>query len=408
MKRLPTISIVTPSFNQGHFLEDCICSVLDQNYPHLEYIIIDGKSTDNSVEVIEKYAQYLTYWVSERDKGQTDAINKGLKRATGDIVAWLNSDDFYLPDTLHHIAKLYQKTPQASFYFGDGYRVDEVGRIKNHFFPEKPIVYNQTLFTLGMNYVLQPSAFMNADHLKKIDYLNETLHYGMDSDLWIRLAALSEPLFTPQVLSASREYEDTKTSTGLFERIEELRHIAAAHSGLPITPGTLCYFLGTLHQFCSTRETVFPAAYRQAIEQFWGATAQLFQQWGGRMDSFPKKVPLITGIHPDGWIGESLDVYVEPNQQKNASRFIDITLELPASAPTSAVLITSGDHDYILFKEKELTIRQPLKPNQQKIHFVFSPTFQFSAIGVNDNPHKLSCVCRGVKLMIDDDSTVLF
>lgn len=407
--KLPSISIVTPSFNQGQFLEECICSVLEQNYPDLEYIIIDGKSTDNSVAVIKKYEKYLNYWVSEKDKGQTDGINKGLKRASGDIVAWLNSDDFYVPGALKHIAEIYQCSPNASFYFGDGYRVDEAGNIKSNFFPEKPISYNQELFILGMNYVLQPSAFMNAKYLKEINYLDETLKYGMDSDLWIRLAQLAEPVFIPEVISASREYEETKTSTGMFERIEELRQIAAKHSDLPMTPGTMCYFLGTLHQFCTSRKDIFPDAYRMSIEKFWFDTAELFKRWGGRMDAFPKTAPLVTGIYPDGWTAERVDIFYNIGMENSSTAaLVEMTLELPPEAPTSSVLITCGEAKYILFKGKKLTIRQPLLASQQSVHFLFSPAFQWNTINLNEDIRKLACICHSCQLIVSNKTTELF
>lgn len=121
----PKISIVTPSFNQGTYIEDCICSILDQKYPDLEYFIIDGGSSDESVQIIRKYASQLSGWISEPDRGQSDAINKGLKQASGDLVAWLNADDYYLIGALQEIAQAYWQNPEAPFYFGDGLRVDE-------------------------------------------------------------------------------------------------------------------------------------------------------------------------------------------------------------------------------------------------------------------------------------------
>src|SRR5262245_9832375 len=118
----PRISIVTPSFNQACFLEQCLLSVLDQRYPDLEFLVLDGGSTDGSVEIIRRYENRLTHWVSEPDGGQSAAINRGFCRATGDVVAWLNSDDYYLPGALERIADAYRKSPDASFYFGDGWR----------------------------------------------------------------------------------------------------------------------------------------------------------------------------------------------------------------------------------------------------------------------------------------------
>src|SRR6266700_4138610 len=111
MQRFPKISIVTPSFNQAQYLEQTICSVLDQRYPNLEYIIVDGGSSDGSVDVIRKYEKSLTYWVSEKDRGQTHAINKGLERASGSILGYLNSDDYYLDGALHRVAEQFTKHP---------------------------------------------------------------------------------------------------------------------------------------------------------------------------------------------------------------------------------------------------------------------------------------------------------
>jgi glycosyltransferase involved in cell wall biosynthesis len=118
--RWSRISIVTPSYNQGQFLEETIKSVLSQNYPNLEYIIIDGSSTDNSADIIKKYEKHLAYWVSEKDNGQADAINKGFARATGEIFGWINSDDLYLPDTLHRVGEYWRTYPGCQFLTGDG------------------------------------------------------------------------------------------------------------------------------------------------------------------------------------------------------------------------------------------------------------------------------------------------
>ena len=119
MARYPKISIITPSYNQGQFLEQTILSILSQDYPNLEYIIMDGGSSDNSVEIIRKHEDNLTYWVSEPDKGQSDAINKGFQRATGDILTWLNSDDYYLPGTLHTVAEYFTQHPDVECIYGD-------------------------------------------------------------------------------------------------------------------------------------------------------------------------------------------------------------------------------------------------------------------------------------------------
>ncbi|NVO00781.1 MAG: glycosyltransferase, partial [Geobacteraceae bacterium] len=124
----PKITIVTPSYNQGRFLEKTILSVLDQGYPNLEYIVIDGGSTDESVEIIKKYADRLTYWVSEPDRGQSHAINKGFERATGEIFGWLNSDDWYHPGALQAVAEAFAANPDVGAVVGAGEMVDEEGK----------------------------------------------------------------------------------------------------------------------------------------------------------------------------------------------------------------------------------------------------------------------------------------
>lgn len=287
-KDWPKISVITPSLNQASFLEDCILSVLEQKYLNLNYIIIDGGSSDGSLAIIEKYAKYLSYWVSEPDRGQSDAINKGLKKATGELVAWLNADDYYLPNALQTVAEAYQENPGASFYFGDGCRVNINGEIKSGYFPNGKVLYSQKALIFGLNYILQPATFIYHQSLEQVGYLDTNLHYGMDTDLWIRLSKLSDPVPVQSRLAATREYANTKTSTGSFRRIEELRLIAEKHSGFPVTPGFLCYFLDTLDKFVQQNEDIYPPAYRLELKRFWAATSNQMALFGARPDGYPK------------------------------------------------------------------------------------------------------------------------
>jgi len=183
----PKISIVTPSYNQAQFLERTILSVLNQNYPNLEYIIIDGGSTDGSVEIIKKYKKYLTYWVSEPDNGQADAINKGFKMATGDLVAWQNSDDIYLPGAFMKIAKEYKENPGYDVYFGNVYLIDRYDNIKKEmrFIPfsvEHLIFYDWNLSS--------QSILWKMEIFKEAGFLDESLPVAFDWDWFIRLGKL--------------------------------------------------------------------------------------------------------------------------------------------------------------------------------------------------------------------------
>lgn len=179
----PKISIVTPSFNQGSFIEETITSVLDQKYPNLEYIIIDGGSIDNSVDIIKKYEKHLKYWVSEKDNGQSHAINKGLKRVTGDIFNWLCSDDYYEKESLFKIADTFGDNEDVHVVSGR-FRLfnDETGFEEFH----NGTTLNSSLFkTLVTSYIQQPSTFFRTGYLLEAG-LNDLLHWHMDHDIWVK------------------------------------------------------------------------------------------------------------------------------------------------------------------------------------------------------------------------------
>lgn len=186
----PRISIITPSFNQGHFIEETIESVLSQNYPNLEYIIIDGGSTDNTVEIIKKYESQVTFWVSERDRGQTHAINKGIAKATGDILAYLNSDDYYLLGTLHKVAEYFCKFPQTDLLHGRCRYVNEQGeKIGEQFGNIRS--FGEMIDLWGVwwqqQQFVQPEVFWSKRITNQIGLFREDLHYVMDYEYWCRI-----------------------------------------------------------------------------------------------------------------------------------------------------------------------------------------------------------------------------
>ncbi len=220
----PSISIVTPSYNQGQYLEETIRSVLDQNYPNLEYIVIDGGSSDNSVEIIKKYAHRLKYWVSEKDKGQTDAINKGIGKCTGEIFGYINSDDLLLPGSLDRVAKCW--TENTSWLVGwckyletDGdwpYMVRSMQR-KADWFLDNPIP--------------QQSSFFARKYFDQIGLFREDLHYCFDYEYWMRLhfKAGLHPGVVRQCMSAFRLHEASKTVSVWDKFIKEFAIIHAEY-----------------------------------------------------------------------------------------------------------------------------------------------------------------------------------
>ena len=204
----PLVSIITPSFNQARYLESTIRSVLDQDYPNLEYIIMDGGSTDGSVEIIRRYSDRLAGWVSEKDRGQTDAINKGLARAGGEILAWLNSDDTYQPYAIMDAVGFLRDHPEVGLVYGDANFIDENGRGIGRF-PAAQTDYRR--LRQGYVHIPQQAAFWRADLWRKVAPLDPSFYFAMDYDLWVRLAALAPLQYTPRVWANFRLHSQGKT-----------------------------------------------------------------------------------------------------------------------------------------------------------------------------------------------------
>lgn len=213
--QLPKITIITPSFNQGQYIEETILSVINQGYPELEYIIMDGGSTDNTVDVIRKYEQHIAYWVSEKDSGQSNAINKGLKRATGAIINWVNSDDQLMPGALHKVAEYFLKNPDAVMvhgritYFGEG-----IHEFQSRNLPAKD---------LSTRYVAhicmpQPACFFSRRLIDEQGPLDESLHFSMDTDLFVRAGLHYDILQVDDVFARFRLHANSKSVSAFSKR----------------------------------------------------------------------------------------------------------------------------------------------------------------------------------------------
>ena len=205
----PLVSIITPSYNQVRYLEDTIQSVLQQDYPNIEYIIVDGGSTDGSREIIERYKNKLAWWVSESDQGQADAINKGFRKASGEVIAWLNSDDLYLPGAISAAVELFQENPAAGVIYGDAVSADADGRLLN----ELRFSNWGTQEFLQFNIICQPAVFMKRTIVEKVGYLDSSYHFFLDHQLWIRLSRETEFYHHPEIWAVSRYHPDAKNVT---------------------------------------------------------------------------------------------------------------------------------------------------------------------------------------------------
>jgi glycosyltransferase involved in cell wall biosynthesis len=216
---LPLVSIVTPSFNQARYIEATIQSVLSQDYPRIEYLIVDGGSTDGTVEIIKKYQgsgrgtppvqrHPIHWWVSEPDQGQTDAINKGFGRAQGQILAWLNSDDTYEPGAISAAVKYLLEHPKVGMVYGDCNFISEAGKLIGKFGSAQT---DYRLLRQGYVHIPQQTMFFRADLWKQVGPLDPSFYFAMDYDLWTRLAARTELKYVPQTWANFRLHTTGKT-----------------------------------------------------------------------------------------------------------------------------------------------------------------------------------------------------
>lgn len=234
----PLVSIITPSFNQGQFIEETIQSVLSQNYPNLEYIVVDGGSTDKTNQILKKYEGRLR-WISEKDHGQSEAINKGIRLSRGEILAWLNSDDTYLPGAITKAVSFLEAHPEVMMLYGEGYLIDEKEHTKRRFPATQPFDLRTLIYV--RDYILQQTVFFRRKVLVDVGMLDETLHYGMDWDYWIRIGKKFKVSYIAEYLANLREYPEAKSFSGGLERFRELVKIMRRHGKRRFPPAYIYY-----------------------------------------------------------------------------------------------------------------------------------------------------------------------
>ena len=223
----PLVTVVTPSFNQGRFIRATIESVLKQDYPRIEYLVMDGGSTDETRSILREYSDRIR-WVSEPDRGQAHAVNKGWRQAAGSIVAYLNSDDVYLPGAVTTAVAALQAHPEAAVVYGEGYHVDEAGAVLERY-PTEPFDADRLR---EICFICQPTVFLRREAVESAGYLDESLRYCMDYDLWIRLARAGKIFtHTPSYLASTRLHADTKTLGQREQAHAEILRVIHRHFG---------------------------------------------------------------------------------------------------------------------------------------------------------------------------------
>ncbi|MGC8484329.1 MAG: glycosyltransferase family 2 protein [Candidatus Baltobacteraceae bacterium] len=261
---LPLVTIVTPSFNQGRFIRETIESVLTQDYPNIEYIVVDAASTDETADVVRGYAGRLTF-ISEPDRGQSHAINKGFARARGSIVAWLNSDDVFLPGAVSAAVKAFQEHPQVGVVYGEGYQIAEDGTIISRF----PYTQHFDRWKLvhASDYILQQTVFFRKAALDAVGPLREDLHFVMDWEILNRLALRYDFKQLPDFMGSLREYGAAKTFTGGAVRAREISAMLKPYTGTALSPGYLIYGFSTYERIAAAWLDAWPA-WLQAPARF--------------------------------------------------------------------------------------------------------------------------------------------
>ncbi len=229
---LPLVTVVTPSYNQGEFIEETILSVLNQTYKNIQYIIVDGGSTDNTMDIVNTYRDRIDIVIHERDNGQSDAINKGFKLAKGELVTWINSDDILYPECVEQIVKLYQLHNDGAVYYGALVdHIDRTGnliRVKKRFIKDKAYLLNEDYD------VTQQGSFYPLKLVQKVNYVDESIHYCMDLDLWLRLLEHGSIYsYNEKSITGFRKWEGTKTSTGTRKFLRDIKSALLRNGASP-------------------------------------------------------------------------------------------------------------------------------------------------------------------------------
>jgi glycosyltransferase involved in cell wall biosynthesis len=402
----PLVSVVTPSYSQGEFIEETILSVVGQDYANIEYIVMDGGSKDQTVEILKKYDDRIQ-WVSEADKGQADAVNKGFRLAKGNIIGWLNSDDTYLPGAIKKVMDYFDKNPDTVMVYGNAYYTDKDGIITDRY-PSEPFNVSR----LAENcYICQPSVFIRADALKEIGELDVNLRTCMDFDLWIRFSKLfaGRIAFIEDYLATSRMYLENKTLSLREKVYDEITQTVKRHFGY-VAPSWMygyiddviaAIFLKRLKSYQLPFKTFYYwyyvlrfALHLKSLEPFEAA------RYLSR-----KETRLHSNRYPDGWVSDDCVIALPKSNRQNTIRIngrnlspFDDPLVINISANSIFVKEVSvpekGEFAFDLDLPEALLFESVLD-----VHFKPNRSFVPKDLGINDDTRVLSFIIDSISLV---------
>ena len=388
----PLITVVTPSYNQGRFIRATIESVLSQDYPNLEYIIMDGGSTDETAAVVSEYASRLT-WISEKDRGQSHAINKGFRMAKGEIVSWLNSDDFILPGAIRRAVTVFGSSPLAGAVYGEGYLIDEGGNITCRFPATVP--FNLWKLIYLSDYILQQTSYFRKSTLEEVGYVDESLHWGMDWDLYIRIGKRYPIQYIPEYMGCLREYATAKSFSGGGRRFRELAAIMRQHGHLRYPPGYVTYGLDTYGK-------IWTDWIERLTPSFLERPSKIFRHYlfAGTRYIIDRTLREAQGWYTDGWATTKLHYMLPSGGQ---------TLRIEGSLPNLGAPLQNQRLDIFCQGNRLATFSVPFgefaysvpvvtAAGPEPVRFVVraSKSIVPSRTGIGPDPRRLAYLCKTI------------
>ena len=386
---LPLVTIVTPSLNQGRWIGETIESVLGQNYPRLEYMVFDGGSCDTTLDVLRSYGDRLT-WTSGPDGGQSAAINKGFRATRGEIVAWLNADDTYVPGAISAAVEHFLNHPECAMVYGEGYRIDEDGERIGRFRATEPL----NLWKLAnlSDYILQQSVFMRRDAVEAVGFLDETLHWAMDWDLFLKIGKRFRIDYLPVYLGNIREHRSAKTASGGWRRLAELARVMRRHGNRRCPPGVFTYGIDTCVSGLFRAVDRWPSALAAPIR----SRRWLIERPAYRL--VDRILARAQGLYPDTWLASRADVLLVGSARMTTIRLVGTRPALPGMADQvriearaegvslgTQVVVGPGDFDLVWEVPAALRTDDPLN-----VRFRCRPTFRLSHHSRGGDRRKLS------------------